>query len=223
MPTTSVRPPRTPQSTTITIPCNAQQHRIRITRRGHVGFHDHPRASLRFQALLGNPQGCAVVYHAMNEHLDFCELPEPISEAFVQRYDELCNEVSAEWRRCWHNARLLSLPYDDDESDQFWDCLGIALSDACRFLSNEIYEQYGQRLTFYQYGRNGATIAPAEWMGPAPCNQFGSFNGPLEYRESLDDFIYVQQTLAILRHINAYWRNLAASVDTWWAEERTHL
>lgn len=63
-------------------------------------------------------------------------------------------------------------------------------------------------------------------MGPTPGNQFGSFHGPIDSHGDQDYrqvFPQIQEVLAILRYINAYWRTLAASVDTWWAEERQYL
>jgi len=223
MKTTHVHPHHIPNTTTIKIPCDTHHHRVRITRHGTISFQDHPRTSLHFQSLFGDPQGCAVAYHVVTNQLDWCELSEPVSSAFAQRYDELCDDILTEWKRCWHNARLRTLPYADDEHESFWNRLGLAVSDACHDLSDEIYEQYGERLTFSQYGRSGATIAPREWVGAAPGGQFGGFNGPFEYRDSLEDFVWIQRVLAILRHINAYWHNMATSIDAWWAEKRTCL
>jgi hypothetical protein len=162
----------------------------------------------------------------VTRHLDDDEFPESIYSAFEAQYRTLRDEVDAEWQRCWHNATLRTLPYEDDEAELFWEQLGQAVQDACQDLSDEIYARYGHRLTFYQYGRNGATIAPHEWMGPAPGNQFGSFHGPIDahnFQDYAREFPHIQEILTILRYINAYWRNLAASVDTWWAEERQYL
>lgn len=214
-----------PHPTIATIPCRSQRHRLCITPRGTVRFLDHRRSAVHLESALGDPQGCAAVHRVISHGFDDSELPENIYDAINACYRSLRDEVDEEWRRCWHNARLPTLPYDDDEAELFWDRLGTAVADACRMLSDEIYEIYGERLTFYQYGRSGATIAPSEWMGQAPGNQFGSFHGPIDdYNHDgfTSELPRIQTVLAILRYSNTFWRKAAASVEDWWAEERQH-
>lgn len=62
-------------------------------------------------------------------HLDDHTLPESIYTAFEAQYRTLRDEVDAEWQRCWHNATLRTLPYDDDEAELFWEQLGQAVHD----------------------------------------------------------------------------------------------
>lgn len=215
-----------PHPTIVTIPCRTRQHRVCVTPRGTVRFLDHRRSAVHLESALGDPQGCAVVHHVVIHQLGEDALPDAIRDAINARYLGLRDEVDEEWQRCWHNATLPTLPYDDDEAELFWDQLGIAVGDACRDLSDEIYEIYEERLTFYQYGRSGATIAPSEWMAPAAHSHFGSFHGSLD-DHNYDDFTYefprIQTVLAILRYSNAYWRKAAASVEDWWAEERHYV
>src|SRR5574337_470000 len=185
----------------LAIPCRTRQHRLCITPRGTVRFLDHRHSSVHLEVLVDDLQGCAIIHHALTTQFDN-QIPEAIHTAFDTLYPDLRSDIDEEWRRCWHTAALPTLPYEEHEADLFWDHLGLAVHDARRTLSDEIYTLHQERLTFYQYGRSGATIAPHEWMGPAPGNQFGSFHGPLDYhnfQEFQFEFPRIQQILAIGR------------------------
>jgi len=138
------------------------------------------------------------------------------------RHQEIIEECYREWDRLWHNASLVRyLPEMKNEYEEylFWLCLCTRRSRACKNLSGMIEERYGWKLTFWSYGRNGATIAPGEWMGPAACNDFGGFASwkVLEgVGSGLEGYNYDREVLAILRWINRYWRGTAEHIGEWW-------
>jgi len=205
---------------TIRIPCHGRQHRIHLRPNGRLSFPCHTKIALRLESLLDADDGCATVADAeRRERLD--ELPAPILREFEAVHNDLCDAVRAEWKRCHHNARLPSLPYEDGDDEIFWDLLGRAARKACGELSWHIANTYGVSLTFYSYGRSGATIAPHEWMGPIGGNHFGGLrSGILEWRDDLSSLLEARQTLEILEHINAFWQAKAATVNSWWNRGR---
>ncbi len=125
--------------------------------------------------------------------------------------------VQDEWSNMHHNASI-SRHYPDFQNDyecrMFFDTLDEDVSFWIDDLQERIAEVYGKNLTFYSYGRQGATIAPKEYMGAAPCNSFGPLK--LSVEDGLDGYNQLVKTMAIFRSINQYWNNTAAGIQDWW-------
>lgn len=139
---------------------------------------------------------------------------------------ELTRKVYAEWKELHHNATLLrEFPelQNQYEVQMFWDCLADEISWRCSELSGRIKEKFGMELTFYSYGRSGATIAPHEWMHPAACNSFGGLDlekaiGFAEY--GLERYNALRKALKVLEYINEFWKTACEGCADWWKETK---
>jgi len=125
-----------------------------------------------------------------------------------------------EWRKMHHNASLRGyLPDFASEYEKwiFWEWMADRTRDLCEHLSMDIENKYGWKLTFYQYGRGYATIAPSEWM--AAGSDFGGFASwkVLEgVGSGLEGYNRDKQVLAILQWINHYWKAEVECTEEWW-------
>ena len=132
------------------------------------------------------------------------------------------DEARAEWKRLHHNAsiaRFYPKLRNEYEYSMFNDCLGDYCAQLIEDLESHGKEETGHSLKFYQYGRQGATVAPHEWMSAAPCSSMGGLkDGVLSWdegREATRDDIRV---LRALRIINSTARAYASGVGEWWAD-----
>ncbi len=140
---------------------------------------------------------------------------------------ELLERIETEGRRMHHNATLSGVRLDfanEYEEHLFWDVLGDSVADWCDDLSGWIEEVTGFRLKFYSYGRNGATIAPDDWLNPAPGGDFGgvSFDkmgvGGYAEGDALERYNHTRRVLRALMMINKYWQAQAKDMPRWWSE-----
>lgn len=138
----------------------------------------------------------------------------------MKKADKLQVLILLEWDNLHHNARINKWPEfrNEYENSLFWDILGDEISLWIEDLTNDIADKFGKTLKFYSYGRMGATIAPAEWMNPAPCNNFGSCS--YQVGETLEELEEAKKVLKILKYINSYWRNTADYIPKWWKETK---
>lgn len=138
------------------------------------------------------------------------------------KMDELERAVYEEWRNMHHNSSMSSsMPKfkNEHEYQLFLDHVGIEVSFWIDVLVESVEEKFGETLTFYQYGRMGATIAPHEYMNPAPCSSFGSLRlGHISC--GLDGYNELRHMLQLFRFINAYCRGIATNIGSWWQEAK---
>lgn len=127
------------------------------------------------------------------------------------------------WQGLHHNASLRGAFPDVQnsfEDELFWSVLGEETSCWIRDLQEDIKERWGFELTFYQYGRSGATIAPDEWMTAAPCGSFGSLKSevlePGYGIAGLEEYNHACAVLKCLEYIRTYWEAQAADIPGWW-------
>ena len=139
-------------------------------------------------------------------------------------FAELERQVYKEWDNMHHNASISAYYPDfqnDYEAELFWDIL----NDETRFwiedLTEWIKEKYGEKLTFYAYGRNGATIAPHEYMRSIGGNGFGCLKGDhLPDQNGLEGYNELARVLRMFREINQYWNAVAKGIPEWWKEAK---
>jgi hypothetical protein len=138
-------------------------------------------------------------------------------------HDELVRAIYNEWGNLHHNASMSGYFPDFQNEYESHLCMTMIGEDALCFvreLSEAVEEKFGYKLTFCSYGRGGATIAPNEWMGPAPCNNFGPLkSGLLEGFGGLEAYNNDYRILMTLRFINQYMREALEGLKDWW--ERT--
>jgi hypothetical protein len=127
------------------------------------------------------------------------------------------SEIEAAWKNLHHNAKLNDWPdfVNPEEQESFWHCLGDEVSYLCNDISEFIEEKWNRKLTFYQYGRGGATIAPSEWMAPTGGGGFGSFNWETTYCEEPEQLIEIAE---ILKYVRSYWEDQAQCAKEWWED-----
>jgi hypothetical protein len=85
--------------------------------------------------------------------------------ALYEQWGHARGQIEEEAQRMYHNARIAFFDYKDDESSVFWEIF-IPGEAECLLenLREDIKERWKETLTFYTYGRGGATIAPSEWI-----------------------------------------------------------
>jgi hypothetical protein len=83
--------------------------------------------------------------------------------AIYTKWSEVWGEIEEICSNFHRNARLHEFPYEDEESEIFWDWLGWHCEEKLEDLSSFIYQRWGYHLDFYQTGRTGATIYPHPW------------------------------------------------------------
>jgi len=135
---------------------------------------------------------------------------------------ELEKLVYEEWGNMHHNASISSHYPDfqnEYEAHLFWDCLGDEVSSQIEYLVDWIEEEFGEKLTFYQYGRQGATIAPHEYERSVGGSGLGCLDGmKVPDGLGLEGYNELYRLLKLFRFINKYWRDNAAYVGEWWAD-----
>ncbi|KKN85806.1 hypothetical protein LCGC14_0276130 [marine sediment metagenome] len=136
-----------------------------------------------------------------------------------------------------HNASLSSmLPtmnYYGEEIDNRFDgrlanyVEHILLVD----LSYRMKGKFGIDLTFRQYGRGGATIAPTEWVveGYGIMTEYSGLDGDTAIEEllpfycedqtNLSRYHAMRKLLLILEYINDYWTEQVKHCSEWWDQE----
>jgi hypothetical protein len=142
---------------------------------------------------------------------------------------ELKGLLNYEADRMHHNASLLGTPFDSygkKIDERFSDSLGFYVEDIlCPSLSHEISEKYGVILTFCQYGRGGATIAPSEWVvewqggygGLDADSAMNDVDPTWEWEENnLAKYNALRRVLIILEFINDFWMDQVADCPSWW-------
>lgn len=125
--------------------------------------------------------------------------------------------ILKEFGNMHHNASLARYYpnfQNDYESDLFWNCLDDELSFLIEDLHEAVKEKFDYDWKFYQYGRSGATIAPNELVGPAPCNNFGGFN----WDAMPEDYHEMQKLLKAMQFVNEYWKESVKNVNEWWKD-----
>jgi hypothetical protein len=137
--------------------------------------------------------------------------------------DELQRALPEAWHRMHHNASLLHYlpPFRNAyEEDLFWRVLNDILPEWLRNIEEGIAQRFGEHLKLYSYGRSGATIAPHEWMCPAPMSNFGGLNWGAIYDgpRGLDAYNCYRRALAVIRYINEAVHDLCTDIPHWWAD-----
>jgi len=139
--------------------------------------------------------------------------------------------IDQAWRDMHHNASIRSYYPDfqnDYETDLFWSRLEDEAHWFMEDLMQQVEEKFGWALKFYQYGRQGATIAPNDWMLSASCNNFGEFNGkPMETSWDEDDpdtiehaYEWNKRVLDTMIYINERCEEQAKYVPEWWEDTK---
>jgi len=140
---------------------------------------------------------------------------------------ELISAIHHEWRNMHHNASI-SKYYPDFQNEYegyiFWELLASCVPDEILELAEDIQDKWGVHLTFYQYGRNGASIAPSQWsqsvggsgLGILLYSVLSDYSGIEEHNENY-------RILQILKYINEFWRLRAEDVQQWWDETKEQL
>jgi len=152
--------------------------------------------------------------------------------------DDLRRWLDDESKRMHHNGSLLhAFPfaesYGDDIDDLFWERLDMFIANQlCPWLSEQILDKFGVTLSFSQYGRGGATFAPAEWVygrngeyfgidGDAACNDI---DPTWEWEENnLAKYNAMTKLVQILQFINDFWENQASHCEEWWENEVKYI
>jgi len=116
---------------------------------------------------------------------------------------ELEPRIEEAVREMHHNATLLHIHFDADEDDYdaFDNFLMISNEMALIELGELATKRFGERMDFYQWGRSGATVAPAGYWNRG-------FNWDLVYdarrRGGLEGYNALRRILAIIEFTNEY-------------------
>ncbi len=146
-----------------------------------------------------------------------------------QSVKKLEDKIKNEWEAMHHNAYLkgewpnIDLSSNDGykEWERFWECV----SEEAQFELDEdlptiCKEKFGMNLTFYQYGRGGATVYPDEYST-------GGYNYCLGYEKlpnyddgnSLETFNEMVNILELFKFINQYCKDYCKNNwADWWKE-----
>lgn len=139
---------------------------------------------------------------------------------------DVIDKAQGEWENLWHNGRLKSFPYEDDESELFWDWL----NDEARFMiediQDQIYEKWGFNWTIYSWGRSGATFAPdIEHMGRYFNSKALDLNDKLGIDDESEDVDEIKSWIEsakeyheALKYINETIRSCVSGIDESWNE-----
>ena len=136
----------------------------------------------------------------------------------------------------YHNASLLGMPpcnyYGEEIDNQFDSRLANYLEHILLVdLSYKIKGKFGIDLTFRQYGRGGATIAPTEWVveGQGIMTEYSGLDGDTALEElmprycedwtNLSRYNALRKLLLILEYINDYWTEQVKHCPEWWDQE----
>ena len=136
----------------------------------------------------------------------------------------------------YHNASLLGMPpcnyYGEEIDNQFDSRLANYLEHILLVdLSYKIKGKFGIDLTFRQYGRGGATIAPTEWVveGQGIMTEYSGLDGDTALEElmprycedwtNLSRYNALRKLLSILEYINDYWTKQVEDCSEWWDQE----
>ena len=141
----------------------------------------------------------------------------------------------------YHNASLLGMPpcnyYGEEIDNQFDSRLANYLEHILLVdLSYKIKGKFGIDLTFRQYGRGGATIAPTEWVveGHGIMTEYSGIDGETALedilyamtgywddglRTNLSEYHALRRMLKILEYINDYWTEQVKHCPEWWDQE----
>ena len=139
--------------------------------------------------------------------------------------EQLREAIKEAWRKMHHNASI-SRYYpkfrNEYEGRLFHDYLGFYVESEIEYLNDWIKEDFGITLTFYQYGRCGATIAPDEFMRPIGGDGFGSLNTERAFSDApgIEGYNADRETLRLLNRINKFWRGAAQDVGQWWQDTK---
>ena len=135
-------------------------------------------------------------------------------------------QIEQEWRRLHHNATLLHVYQkfnfrNDYEANMFDDhILEIEQQDLKSYLEESAVELYTFTLTFWQYGRSGATFAPSEWMCNSHSGHLGAFNSDIIHRwdfdNNIDHYNYTARVLKCLEWINTAVRAWCSGLPESW-------
>ena len=135
--------------------------------------------------------------------------------------EQLQDAIEQEWSNMHHNASI-SRYYPDFrneyESELFWNMIGDSVSMWIEDLQYKIKEEFGEELTFYSYGRMGATIAPHQYMRTVACNGFGGLK--YEVDNGLDGYRDGLRVLKMFKYINEYWEDTAKHIPEWWKDTK---
>lgn len=158
--------------------------------------------------------------------------------------NKLYEDMREAWESLHHNASMRGrFPEMRNEFEEhlFWDFLRGDVSWLVEDLHDLVKEKFDEDLTFYQYGRGGATIAPSEWMAASASNSFGGLNYTLEAYESYlwdsygdddeDEEELINRVNAeaekeaahvieVIDYINNYWDQSTRYLAEWWQETK---
>jgi hypothetical protein len=142
---------------------------------------------------------------------------------------ELRDEGYKAWADLWHNASLLTLDFpevEEHEAQAFDEWIQEMLPTWLDQIQEDIWEQFGFRLTLDMYGRSGATVAPVEFitaMGSDDyCNYGFDVKQVAEYygHEGLDAYNYARKVLAVIKWLDKEVRERVKGLGKEWAYEK---
>lgn len=73
---------------------------------------------------------------------------------------DIIEKADKEYENMYHNGSLHDFPYEENESEIFWDWLSGVACCMAEDLETDIKEIWGFDWTIYQHGRSGATFYP---------------------------------------------------------------
>jgi hypothetical protein len=127
--------------------------------------------------------------------------------------------IYQEWGNMYHNAsigRYFPSFQNDYEYELFWEWLSDDVSCCIQYLQEEIKETFGYSWTFYQYGRQGATIAPEDIMRAVGGDSFGG----LKDDAIPENYQSMRKFLRALQYINQYWKDTVKYLPERWQEDK---
>jgi len=144
-------------------------------------------------------------------------------------HQEVIRAICEEWNRVYHNASMLHLDFrieSDRELKAFDRCMEQRVCLGLLSLRAAVAGMFGLSLTFAQYGRGGATVAPSEWVKPCSMDWSHRFR----FEDTLNDigsgapgYHHDLRVLKCLQWINGEVRVQVNSTEAWWEHEKMEL
>jgi hypothetical protein len=147
----------------------------------------------------------------------------------LMNHQEVIHAIRKEWNNLYHNASMLHLDFcieDERELAAFDRCMEQRVHLGLLSLRAVVAGTFRFNLTFAQYGRGGATIAPSEWT--RSC----SMDWPHRFRfeDVLDDigsgasgYYHDLRVLRCLQWVNGEVSVQVNSTEAWWEHEKKEL
>ncbi len=178
-------------------------------------------------------------------------LKEHVAKARLE--DKIMPRLIEELYDMYHNASLKSFPYNDEDSEEFWEWLGDYTRWQIKDMQNHIGFYFGYQnegWTLFQCGRSGATIAPSMLIShrhgynrpdydlsleeayeflQSSLNLDAGDLGDESYDEPPEDEAYesylamAEEYLEIITYINTSVADAVAGIDESWKEYKEEV